>query len=131
MLCMILKTRGFQRWAKRVGLSDEALSLAVSEMAEGLFDADLGGGVVKKRVALPGQGKRGSTRTLLATNRNDRWIFIFGFEKNKRANISSKELAALRLLAEDLLALDSVQLAKAIDSGALLEVTDEKKPNAQ
>jgi len=128
---MILKTRGFQRWAKRVGLSDEALSLAVSEMAEGLFDADLGGGVVKKRVALPGQGKRGSTRTLLATNRNDRWIFIFGFEKNKRANISSKELAALRLLAEDLLALDSVQLAKAIDSGALLEVTDEKKPNAQ
>jgi len=128
---MILKTRGFQRWAKKVGLSDEALSLAVSEMAEGLFDADLGGGVVKKRVALPGQGKRGSTRTLLATNRNDRWIFIFGFEKNKRANISSKELAALRLLAEDLLALDSVQLAKAIDSGALLEVTDEKKPNAQ
>ena len=131
MLCMILKTRGFQRWAKKVGLSDEALSLAVSEMAEGLFDADLGGGVVKKRVALPGQGKRGSTRTLLATNRNDRWIFIFGFEKNKRANISSKELAALRLLAEDLLALDSVQLARAIDSGALLEVTDEKKPNAQ
>lgn len=131
MLCMILKTRGFQRWAKKVGLLDEALSVAVSEMAEGLFDADLGGGVVKKRVALPGQGKRGSTRTLLATNRNDRWIFIFGFEKNKRANISSQELASLRMLAEDLLALDSVQIVKAIDSGALLEVTDEKSKKTQ
>jgi hypothetical protein len=40
-------------------------------MANGLIDADLGGGIVKKRIALPGQGKRGSTRTLLATNRND------------------------------------------------------------
>jgi hypothetical protein len=123
---MILKTRHFQRWTKKAGLSDAALCSAVSEMIRGLIDADLGGGVFKKRIALPGQGKSGSTRTLLATNRNDRWIFVFGFEKNERANISAKELEALKMLAGDLLALSSVQIQAAIDSGDLLEVSDER-----
>ena len=131
MLCMILKTRHFHRWAKKVGLTDVALSCAVTEMINGLVDADLGGGIVKKRVALPRQGKRSSTRTLLATNRDDRWIFVFGFEKSERANISNKELEALKLLAEDLLALSSVQISRAIMSGDLLEVTDEESENKQ
>jgi hypothetical protein len=94
-------------------------------MSNGLIDADLGGGVVKKRIALPGQGKRGSTRTLLATNRDDRWIFVFGFEKHDRANVAVKELEALKLLAGDLLALNAAQISEALDSGNLLEVSDE------
>jgi hypothetical protein len=57
-------------------LSETALCRAVVEMQQGLIDADLGGGVVKKRVALPGRGKRGSTRTLVATNKDDRWFFL-------------------------------------------------------
>jgi len=69
-------------------LSDSLLELAVLEIQRGLLDADLGGGIIKKRIALPGRGKRGSTRTLLATNRNDKWFFVFGFEKNERDNIS-------------------------------------------
>lgn len=99
MTWIVLKTRHFHRWARKSGLTDNALSDAVIEMVNGLIDADLGGGIVKKRVALPGHGKRGSTRTLLATNCDDRWIFVFGFEKNKRANISDRELEALKLLA--------------------------------
>ena len=126
MKYMIMKTRHFHRWAKKAGLLDKALLSAVSEMIKGLVDADLGGGVFKKRVALPGQGKSGSTRTLLATNRNDRWIFVLGFEKNERANISAKELEALKMLAGDLLALSAVQVNEALDNGALLEVLDEK-----
>lgn len=90
-----------------------------------MVDADLGGGIIKKRVALPGQGKRGSTRTLLATNRNKRWIFVFGFEKNERSNISANELEALRLLADDLLALTDAQVIAAIQNGSLLEVMNE------
>lgn len=121
-----MKTRHFHRWAKKVGLLDKVLLAAVSEMTNGLIDADLGGGIIKKRVALPGQGKRGSTRTLLATNRNDRWIFVFGFEKNERANITAKEMSALKLLAEDLLTLSDVKIAKALSTGYLLELTDEK-----
>jgi hypothetical protein len=121
-----MKTRHFHRWAKKAGLLDKSLLSAVSEMIKGLIDADLGGGVLKKRVALPGKGKSGSTRTLLATNRNDRWIFVAGFEKNERANISAKGLEALKMLAEDLLALSPAQINEALDSGALLEVLDEK-----
>jgi len=64
----IFKTRHFSRWMRKTDLTNAALSNAVSEMDEGLIDADLGGGVVKKRVALPGRGKRGSARTLVATN---------------------------------------------------------------
>ena len=63
----IFKTKLFSRWAKKAGLTNEALAGAVAEMSAGLVDVDLGGGVVKKRVAQPGQGKHGSTRTLLAT----------------------------------------------------------------
>ena len=83
---MIYKTRNFTRWARKIGLNDSLLGTAVLEIQKGLLEADLGGGIVKKRIALPGREKRGSTRTLLATNRDDRWFFVFGFEKNERAN---------------------------------------------
>ena len=79
----VFKTRSFGRWARKAGLFDDVLCQAVDEMIGGLVDADLGGGVVKKRVALPGRGKSGGSRTLVATNKGDRWFFIFGFEKNE------------------------------------------------
>ena len=74
----VMKTRHFCRWMRKTELSDAVLCQAVAEMEAGLVDADLGGGVVKKRVALPGRGKSGSVRTLLATNKADRWFFVFG-----------------------------------------------------
>ena len=81
---------------------------------------------ITKRVALPGKGKSGSARTLLATNRQDRWFFVFGFEKNDRANISTKEFEALQLLADDLLSMKEEQIRQAIVDGALLGVNYEK-----
>ena len=78
----VFKTRHFARWTRKSGLSDRALCQAVDEMIAGLIDADLGGGLVKKRVGLPGRGKRGGARTLVATNKRSRWFFVFGFEKN-------------------------------------------------
>ena len=68
----VFKTRQFARWARKGRLADDALCVAVPEMAKGLIDADLGGGVVKKRVALPGRGKSAGSRTLVATNKADR-----------------------------------------------------------
>lgn len=68
----VFKTRHFARWMRKTDLNDTALCQAVLEMERGLIDVDLGGGVLKKRVALPGRGKRGSARTLVATNRGDR-----------------------------------------------------------
>ena len=68
----VFKTRHFSRWMRKTELIDQALCEAVVAMEQGLIDADLGGGVIKKRVALPGRGKSGSTRTLVAMNRGNR-----------------------------------------------------------
>jgi hypothetical protein len=122
---MIYKTRHFARWARKSGLNDSLLETAVLEIQSGLLEADLGGGIVKKRIALPGRGKRGSTRILLATNRDDRWFFVFGFEKNERENISDNELATLKMLAKDLLGMTAAQITVAIGEGSLVEVEHE------
>ena len=91
----------------------------------GLVDADLGGGVVKKRVAPPRRGKRGGARTLLATNRSDRWFFVYGFEKSVRANISYEELEGLREIAKQLLHQTLAQLDEAGRDGSLQEICHE------
>jgi len=122
---MIYKTRNFTRWARKTGLNDSLLETAVLEIRSGLLEADLGGGIVKKRIALPGRGKRGSTRTLLATNRDNKWFFVFGFEKNELENISEKELATLKMLAKDLLGMTAAQIEVAVGEGILVEVENE------
>lgn len=118
----VFRTRNFTRWMRKSGLTDTALREAVKEMVAGLVDADLGGGVVKKRIALPGRGKRVGARTLVATNNGNRWFFLFGFEKNERENISRQELDALQVYAAALLARTDAQLAQAIDEDALQEI---------
>jgi hypothetical protein len=84
-----------------------------------------GGDVLKKRVALPGRGKRGGVRTLVATRRASRWFFVYGFEKNEKANVSSKELEALQWLAEQLLDLTGHQLEVAVHDSSLQEICHE------
>ncbi|HET8731254.1 MAG TPA: type II toxin-antitoxin system RelE/ParE family toxin [Moraxellaceae bacterium] len=118
----VFKTRHFARWMRKTELTDAALCSAVREMERGLVDADLGGHVLKKRVALPGRGKSRSARTLVATNRGSRWFFVFGFEKSERANISAPELEALHLLAESLLSLSSPDLDAQVARASLEEI---------
>ena len=118
----ILKTRTFNRWLRKTLLSNTALLKAIAGMERGLVDADLGGNVYKKRVALPGRGKSGSTRTLIATNREDLWIFMYGFEKNERENITQAELAYLQGIAQIFLTYSSDELQLAIAKGEFLEV---------
>ena len=130
----VFKTRYFNRWMRKTELTDIALCAAVSEMEQGLIDADLGGGVVKKRVGLAGRGKRGGARTLVATNKATRWFFVFGFEKNDRANISDEELEGLEDIAEQLLARTEKQLNEAVHDETLTEICNDhkvqsKKPN--
>ena len=118
----VFKTRPFARWLRKTDLDDAALCQAVSEMERGLIDADLGGGIIKKRVALPGRGKSGGARTLVASNRGDRWFFVFGFEKSVRASVSAKELEALQALATDLLKLSSDELDRQVENDVLAEI---------
>ena len=116
------KVKAFAKWASGEGLSDGALASAVVEMEHGLIDARLGGQVIKKRVALPGRGKRGSARTLVAFKQGDKVFFTYGFAKNERANVSDKELRALKMLAKELLNYAAPVLAKAMKAGELIEI---------
>lgn len=120
----IFKNKAFTKWAEKEGLSDDALQIAVDEMERGLIDADLGGHVVKKRVAVGGRGKRGGVRTLLAYKSGDKAFFMYGFAKNARANVSTDELKALKHLAKELMNCSDKTLIKAIQHGALIEVED-------
>ena len=118
----VFKTRHFSRWMRKTELSDRVLCVAVSEMEKGLIDADLGGSVIKKRVPLPGRGKSASTRILVATNKGDRWFFVFGFEKNERSNVTEAELESLREIAKQLLVRTSKELDEAVGDGSLQEI---------
>ncbi len=118
----IYKTRVFARWARKEGLNDKALCLAVEEMSKGLYEASLGGNLFKKRIARTGQGKRGGFRTIVATTFESRWFFVYGFAKNERDNIDQDEEAALKLLATKLLTMPPQALAKAVGAGEAKEV---------
>jgi len=118
----IFKTRHFGKWARRAGLTDADLWEAVAEMAHGLVDADLGGRLLKKRVGLPGRGKSGGARTIVATNRADRWYFLIGFAKNERDNIDGREWWALSTLADELLGLTDADLTGPAWRSALEEI---------
>lgn len=122
----LFKTRTFNRWNKKE-LTDQALCNAVAEMKQGLIDANMGGHVFKKRIAMHGRGKRSGARTLIATQLKDRWFFIFGFNKNERDNISLLELKYLQQLAQDLLSLNDQELKKALNTGELQEINYENQ----
>lgn len=122
----VFRTRSFNRSLRRSALTDDALCRAVDEMRRGLVDADLGGGIFKKRVALPGRGKRGSVRTIIAAPRGNRWFFLFGYEKNERATISSTERDALQLYASEFVGMSSAQLDLAVECGDLQEICHDK-----
>lgn len=119
------KNRAFAKWADKVGISNAALLAAVDEMVRGLVDADLGGNVFKKRVAVGNRGKSGGVRTLLAYRDGDKAFFVYGFGKNVRANISDKELKALKLYAGVLLNYSKPELNKAVKIGELIEVVSD------
>ena len=118
----VFKTRHFSRWMRKTELTNGNLCAAVAEMAEGLIDAELGGGVVKKRIGLAGRGKRGGARTLVATNKGSRWFFVYGFEKNDRATIAYDELEALQSIAKELLARSGLELDLAARDATLEEI---------
>ena len=121
MVC-ILKRKDFARWQANEKLSDTVLCKSVQEMDNGLIDADLGGFLYKKRVARPGNGKRGGYRTLLSARIGDRYVFLHGFPKSDKANITQDEKKALQFAGKVFLDLSTAALSKALQSGVLLEV---------
>lgn len=116
------KTASFSRWARKCKLDDAALSQAVMEMNNGLIDAQLGGTLVKKRIALGSAGKRGGARVIVATNFGGRWFFLYGFEKNERDNINSREMKAMQVTAAALVGMSDLAIRQAIEIKQIEEI---------
>jgi hypothetical protein len=118
----VLKRKDFARWQAGERLPDDALCKAVREMEEGLIDADLGGFLYKKRVARPGGGKSGGYRTVLSARIGHRYVFLHGFAKHEKANITQGEKKALQFAGKVFLDLSPADLIKALHVGVLVEV---------
>lgn len=124
----VYKTKAF---ARKAGIADAQLKAAATEVIEGRFDADLGGGVFKQRVARSGGGKSGGFRTLIAF-RVGRWcFFVYGFAKSDMANVTKKALRVLQASAAVLLNYDESALALAVAEGELVEVEADAEEGPQ
>ena len=127
----IFTTKSFFRFTRKARLEEIALREAIIRAERGLIDANLGGGVIKQRVARQGQGKSGGFRVMILYKPGERAFFVHGFAKNEKANISQDELAALKELASEMLAYGEAQLNRAVASGALVEVTYDESDHEQ
>jgi hypothetical protein len=123
----IFKTKPFARFASREKIADAALIEAVRRAERGIFDADLGGGVIKQRIARPGQGKSGGFRSIILFRRERRAYFVYGFAKSGRSNIRKDELEAFRRLARELLDLGDAEIKAALANGTIVEVMDHEQ----
>ena len=118
----VFKTKWFVAFARGERIRDDALCEAIERAERGLIDADLGGKVIKQRVARPSQGRSGGYRVLIAYERGIRAVFIFGFAKNERDNIRGDEVTVMREVAADWLQFDDTALQQALDNGRAEEV---------
>ena len=117
----VFLTKHFAKFARREQIRDASLAEAVERAVRGLVDADLGGGIIKQRVARLGHGRSGGYRTLIAFRAGDFAVFVFGFSKSERANVGEGELASLQSIASQWLG-DGSKLAKDLAAGILIEV---------
>ena len=118
----IFKSRWFQRFARKEGIGDAALRDAVGRAEQGQMDADLGGEVIKQRIARPGQGRSRGYRTIILFRRGAKAFFVYGFSKSDRANIDAGEEQQFKEAAKYVLALTDRQLAELAKTGDFVEV---------
>jgi hypothetical protein len=127
----VFKNKWFLRFARRQGIEDRDLCEAVARAERGLIDADLGGGVIKQRIARPQEGRSGGFRSILLFQAARHVFFVYGFAKNRRDNISAADLKLFKRAAEVTLVLDEAALRKLTDSGELSEVNFDEEENLQ
>lgn len=116
------KTRWFTRFARREGIADRSLLEAIERAERGQIDVDLGGGLIKQRIARQGQGRSGGYRTLVAYRTKDRAVFLYGFAKNVQDDIGTREVLSLRHIAQKMLASDEAKIQEDIEVGNLQEI---------
>jgi len=123
----IFKTKWLARFARREGIDDQSLRAAIERAEQGLIDADLGGGLIKQRVARPGRGRSSGYRMIVGYRVKNRAVFLLGFAKNERENIEDNELLSLRETAERWLAADAARIQKELELGNLQEINHDEE----
>jgi hypothetical protein len=123
----IFKTKLFVRYARRERIDDVSLREAIERAERGLVDGNLGSDVIKQRVARKGQGRSGGYRVLIAYQRSNRAVFLYGFAKSERENIDDDELATLQDIAAGWLKANDAKLGRAIADGFVQEVDYEQR----
>lgn len=119
-------TRQASKWAKSEKCSDAQLINALQEMERGLTGNALGANLYKKRIAVPGAGKSGGWRVIVATKFRGHWFVIHGFAKNVQANIDAQQLADLKVLSKALLSYDDLTIDRAVGIGVIRPITEEQ-----
>jgi hypothetical protein len=114
----VFKTKPFARFASQAGIDDAAMLDAIRRTKHGLIDADLGGGVIKQRIARKGQGKSGGFRSIVLFRGGDKAFFVYGFAKSDRDSIRRDELKACRCV----LGLDDEAFTAATKNGTITEI---------
>ncbi len=127
----VYRTKEFSRFARRGNLGSTELLEAAKAVASGQWDADLGGGVFKQRIAREGGGKSGGFRTIILFKVGGHSFFVHGFAKNEKANITPKELKALKKLTATFLGFDAEALEKASAAGEIAEVRNDGEDGKQ
>ena len=117
-------TRQASKWAKSEKCSDAQLINALQEMERGLTGNALGANLYKKRVAVPGAGKSGGWRVIVATKFRGHWFVIHGFAKNVQVNIDAQQLADLKVLSKALLSYDDLTIVRAVGVGVIRPITE-------
>lgn len=123
----VFKTRWFARFAEREGIENESLREAIARAERGLIDADLGGGLIKQRIARKGRGRSGGYRMIVAYRIRNRAVFLYGFAKNERDNMERDELMSWRRVADDWISANAQRIAEGLEDGAILEVEDDEE----
>lgn len=123
----VFKTRWFQRFARKEKIADAVLLNAVARAGKGQVDADLGGGVIKQRIARAGHGKSGGYRTIIFFRRSVLAVFAYGFAKSERGNIDSDEEKQFKEAARHVLRLTEKQIAELVKNGDFVELTGDEE----
>ena len=121
----IFANRWFARFADKQNIGDDDLREAVSSAERGLIDADLGGGVIKQRIARKGQGKSGGFRSVVLFRQGERAFFVYAFAKSDRDNIDQSELSTYKTAAAVYLNYTDDELALFLKQGTLMEISHE------
>jgi hypothetical protein len=118
----IFKNAWFGRFARKENITDQVLWEAIERAERGLIDADLGGGVIKQRIARPGAGKSKGYRSIVLYRRGEKAFFVYGFAKSEIANLRDDEEIQFKKAANVIFSLTDSQIDQLIENGQFDEV---------